>query len=106
PARESKRRVACALALLPSFYRANLLFARLTTQTSRGDRIAPNEAKERGKATNRSQLFTAGALLLATAAAGVAVNGVSRAHAPLPADHKTSFAAPSTGPVKFTGALD
>jgi Ca-activated chloride channel family protein len=56
--------------------------------------------------TNRSQLFTAGALLLATAAAGVAVNGVSRAHAPLPADHKTTFSAPSTGPVKFTGALD
>ena len=56
--------------------------------------------------TNRSQLFTAGALLLATAAAGVAVNGVSRAHAPIPTEHQMTFTAPSTGPVKFTGALD
>ena len=56
--------------------------------------------------TKRSHLLTAGALLLATAAAGAAARGTSRAPVAAPANHATTFAAPTTGPVTFTGTLD
>jgi Ca-activated chloride channel family protein len=56
--------------------------------------------------TRRSQLLTAAALLLATAAIGAAARGVSRAPVAAPPNHAASFAAPATGPVSFTGTLD
>lgn len=57
--------------------------------------------------TRRSHYLTAGALLLATGLAGAAARGVTRAPAPpAPTTAKTTFAAPSTGAVSFTGTLD
>lgn len=57
--------------------------------------------------TKRYHIMTAGALLLATALAGAAARGTGRAPVlPAPANGKTAFAAPTTGPVSFTGTLD
>ena len=55
--------------------------------------------------TRRSHLLAAGGLLLATALAGAVARGVSRVPAP-PPPGTTTFSAPTTGPLSFTGTLD
>jgi Ca-activated chloride channel homolog len=55
--------------------------------------------------TERQHLVAAGALLLMTAAAGAAARGRT-AILPVPTNGKTTFAAPATGAVSFTGTLD
>ena len=57
--------------------------------------------------TRRSHFMAAGALLLATAVVGAAARGAGRTPVPPgPANGTTTFAAPATGPVSFTGTLD
>jgi Ca-activated chloride channel homolog len=55
--------------------------------------------------TECQHLIAAGALLLVTAAAGVAARGRT-AIFPVPTNGKVTFAAPATGTVSFTGTLD
>src|SRR6266404_1105969 len=57
--------------------------------------------------TRRSHFMAAGTLLLATALAGAAVHGTGQAPvSPVATNGKTTFAAPTTGPVSFSGTLD
>ena len=57
--------------------------------------------------TQRSHLAAAGALLLVTGLVGAAARGAGRtAVVAPPANGKTTFAAPTTGPVSFSGTLD
>lgn len=57
--------------------------------------------------TKRSHILTAGALLLATALAGIGVRGFAKTLVqPPPATTATKYAAPASGPVSFRGTLD
>ena len=57
--------------------------------------------------TRRSHLMAAGALLLTTAVVGAAARGKGGTPgAQVPTNLRTTFAAPTTGPVSFTGTLD
>lgn len=57
--------------------------------------------------TKRSHLLIAGALLLATAVAGVAASDVAKPLLPgVPATAAKTFRAPASGPVSFSGTLD
>jgi Ca-activated chloride channel family protein len=57
--------------------------------------------------TRRTHFMAAGALLLATAVAGTAARGKGGTPgAQVPTNGRTTFAAPGTGPVSFTGTLD
>src|SRR5438094_9905835 len=64
------------------------------------------QRKETRMKTERSHIMAAGALLLTTALAGAAARGTSRGPLAAPIKGKTTFAAPATGPVSFTGTLD
>src|SRR6185295_5554044 len=109
PTRDPHRR----RRLLPTFYTTSLPLARLTPQTRKRER-AVSARKETTMETQgpkttigRRRAIMAGALLATTALAGVTARGRSAMTGQPPAGPgTTTFSAPASGPVSFTGTLD